>query len=299
MNDIIDCWQQEDFEETVNAALIACFESKIKKNKGVPPHDNLKEKHLQLFRSTGPYMPSKSRFVYCDVAKDFGFFDIKNDKLPDIGCFGFNNIPHQKDRAEDEYNGYFTCMLIRKTEHLGKLWHRKANGALFEMLVLSFGTDSKISGERRYFTVKPNGEVVSCFAQTNNVKGSLPGVRQSMVQTEPEILHQTQQWASLTLQFLSDKRFCWSITAQEEKAKAELGCMYEEIKSLLYARNLPLTATGRKRPILHLVRAHKRRLEKGIDIDIKEFLRGTRQVEMNGTKFTVNPPANISSQADG
>ena len=61
----------------------------------------------------------------------------------------------------------------------------------------------------------------------------------------------------------------------------------EQIKSLLYARSLPVTATGRKRPILHLVAAHRRRIKEGVDIDIGEFLRGVKKVEMGGTVFTV------------
>jgi len=55
------------------------------------------------------------------------------------------------------------------------------------------------------------------------------------------------------------------------EAKAHLGCMREEIKSLLYARDLPMTSTGRKKPILHLVAAHKRRIKEGTDIDIVPF----------------------------
>ena len=66
--------------------------------------------------------------------------------------------------------------------------------------------------------------------------------------------------------------------------------MKEEIKSLLYARSLPMTDTGRKRPILHLVEAHTRRLRNGTDINIDTFLRGTQIIDMYGTRFTVRPP---------
>jgi len=95
----------------------------------------------------------------------------------------------------------------------------------------------------------------------------------------------------MALQALADRRFCWVITAQEDKARAYVGCTREEIKSLLYARDLPMTATGRKRPILHLVESHKRRLRAGTDIDVTAFLRGIQTVEIQGTRFTVNPPA--------
>lgn len=71
--------------------------------------------------------------------------------------------------------------------------------------------------------------------------------------------------------------------------------MMEEVKSLLYARSLPMTATGRKRPILHLVESHKRRMRNGIDVDVTAFLRGQQTVEIGGTVFKVNPPATLRS----
>lgn len=72
--------------------------------------------------------------------------------------------------------------------------------------------------------------------------------------------------------------------------------MQEEVKSLLYARSLPMSATGRKRPILHLVEAHKRRMRSGIDVDIASFLRGQQTVEIGGTAFKVNPPARLQAE---
>ena len=87
-----------------------------------------------------------------------------------------------------------------------------------------------------------------------------------------------------------DRHHSWCITAEEHGAKVNLGCMLEEVKSLFYARSLPVTETGRKRPIIHLVEAHKRRIKSGIDIDVKSHLRGISQIEMGGTLFTINQP---------
>jgi len=35
-----DFWEADDFEDNVAAALIACYEGKIKKNKGIMPPDD-------------------------------------------------------------------------------------------------------------------------------------------------------------------------------------------------------------------------------------------------------------------
>jgi len=114
-----------------------------------------------------------------------------------------------------------------------------------------------------------------------------------MVEIEEKLLEETGVWASVTLQMLADRRHCWTITANEQTARAHLGCMREEVKSLLYARSLPMSETGRKRPILHLVESHKRRMRNGIDVDVTAFLRGQQTVEIGGTSFSVNPPRTL------
>lgn len=103
-----------------------------------------------------------------------------------------------------------------------------------------------------------------------------------------------QDFICTSLQANADRRFCWEIAADDGFAKASLGCTAEEVKSLLYARELPITTTGRKRPILHLVAAHRRRMKEGIDVDIKPFLRGVAEVTMGGTLFKVRAPEVLS-----
>ena len=110
---------------------------------------------------------------------------------------------------------------------------------------------------------------------------------------EPHVLEEMRFAATSTLNYEVDKYHVWSIEAQESDARCTVGVDKEQIKSLLYARSLPVTATGRKRPILHLVAAHRRRIKEGVDIDIGEFLRGVKKVEMGGTVFTVGAPQQL------
>jgi hypothetical protein len=62
------------------------------------------------------------------------------------------------------------------------------------------------------------------------------------------------------------------------------------VKSLFFARELPITDTGRKRPILHWVRAHKRRIAERIEIDIEKYMRGTATMIMQGVEFEITKP---------
>jgi len=102
-------------------------------------------------------------------------------------------------------------------------------------------------------------------------------------------------WASVTIAALSDSDYLWSAKIYEDiigskPVEVALGMGLEEIKSLFYARSLPLTETGRKRPILHLVRAHQRRIKEGIDIDIDRHIRGVDRVSIDGFEFNLRPP---------
>lgn len=283
-----DYWQEEDFEDTVAAALIACFETGVKKNRGAAPADRLNDARIAVLRAEGPYIASNSRLL---EAPDEGswHFDLAVDPLPMKGLYAFRPSGLV---AKDHPNAYLCADYVRQVESLGRYWHKRKGGTLYEMLTLAAESDG-IAGERRFFTVTRKGEVVACTQRIPNNHGYQPGAPVTLVESDDKWLEETGAWASVTLQMLADRRHCWTITAQEQAARAHLGCMQEEVKSLLYARSLPMTATGRKRPILHLVEAHKRRMRNGTDIDVTAFLRGQQAVEIDGTAFTVNPPRTL------
>lgn len=292
MNEPIDYWAQDDFEDTVAVGIIACFESKIKKNKNVVGNDRLKDEHLKLVRSSGLYFPSNSRIVLHEQNNGDYYFDVKNDKLPKYGCISFRA---DLDETPGKYHGYSQIFYYRQVHNLGENWHKRGPGIPYEIFNI-YMTNNGVEGERTFITVSDSGKIKACDKVLSDVRGYMPGVKVnmlSMASKEPHIISEREVNAYFALQYLADKKHCWSITAQEKIAKVHLGCMNEEIKSLLYARSVPMTEAGRKRPILHLVEAHKRRMKNGIDIDVTQFLRGTQTVEMAGTLFTVNPPKNL------
>lgn len=270
MNTNEDLWLSDDFENHIAGVLISQYEENLTKNRGAPPADRMSyEKLLQLRNNFTPYVPSNSRFfMYGNL------FDIENDPLPASGCLSMLTAGKVKESNPDSYA---FMLYFRKVNSLGKYWVRLGSGQIFEFYKVIANTHD-IFGERYYVTVDKNGRVASCTQIINSVE------RPEKERNELTI------WASTALQSIADKRFSWTITAIEDRARVEIGCVPEEVKSLLYARTLPLTKSGRKRPILHVVEAHKRRLKNGVDIDIKEFLRGTREVEIGGTHFIVNPP---------
>ncbi len=290
MKDEQDYWAEDDFEDTVTAALIACFETKVKKNRGAAPADRLTEERVAVLRAEGPYIASNSRLMEAPEGDGNWHFDIVNDRLPVKGLHAFRPGGLV---AETTPNAYLCAHYIRQVQALGRYWHKRKGGTLYEMLTMDAESDG-IHGERRFFTVTKQGEVVACIQQIASIRGgAMYGEKVGTVGPEETWLRETGTWAAVALQLLADKRHCWTITAQEKAARAHLGCMMEEVKSLLYARSLPMTATGRKRPVLHLVEAHKRRMRSGTDVDVTAFLRGQQTVEIGGTVFKVNPPATL------
>lgn len=93
----------------------------------------------------------------------------------------------------------------------------------------------------------------------------------------------------------NDRRYFWEVMAVEPffsgyPAKVFFSIDEEYIKSLFYARSIPITDTGRLRPILHWVSAHKRRIKEGIDIDVRNHLRGITSFEMHNVSFKITAP---------
>lgn len=283
-----------DFEDTVSAALIACFETKIVKNRGAPPTDRLTDDRLRRMRSAGPYIASSSRVLITPemASTESAFFDIGNDALPRSGCFSWRPLV---SHSLGEYSGYLLSLHVRQATSLGKNWHRRGGGVLYEALILAAENEG-IEGERFFFTVSKGGEVIACDVRYPAVRGYSSGSPSKFLRHDPAHLRQREIWASVAMQMIADRRFCWVITGEEKSARAHLGCMQEEVKSLLYARSLPMTNTGRKRPILHLVEAHKRRIKNGVDVDVSAFLRGQQVVEIGGTLFRVSPPESMRKE---
>lgn len=284
MSEAIDYWNDGEFEESVSAGLIACYESKIKKMKA-PSSVRLDDESLKQARLRGLYFPSNSRVILNPLTEKL---DIESDPLPESGC-----ICMRKDYKEGDYNGYIHIFSFAKKKELPKNFYKRGNGTIYQMDNIIPSNDY-IEGEKNYFTVSKDGNIRACSSFVSNQSG-FGGTNKIITQEqhEPSCLSNAEYRASVALQWVADKKYCWSITAKENIAKATLGCMMEEVKSLLYARSLPMTATGRKRPILHLVESHKRRMRNGTDIDVTSFLRGQQTVEIGGTVFSVNPPKSI------
>jgi|TARA_Y100000310_G_scaffold7556_1_gene8267 hypothetical protein len=98
--------------------------------------------------------------------------------------------------------------------------------------------------------------------------------------------------ADLIISGYEDRKRLWTVKASgAERSAATFGVHVEQIQSLFYARDAPLTAAGRKRPVLHWVEAHQRRMKNGTEVAIPAHVRGVTDFVMEGTRFEITSPA--------
>lgn len=281
-------WCDDEFEDFIDRTILSCYETKLKKNRLVANKDRLTEEHLKLFRAAGPYIPNNARLV---EGPSLYRFNPSIDELPSFGCIAYPDFYKISTDKDNPYYGYNHICYFKRVTKLGHGWFPIEPGIPFVLYLFVMSENGYVNGERRYFTLTNDGKVLPCYVKQVGVfTRSVIRKVETVISSSDEFLQNSFAVSSYSFQFTNDRKHSWVITANDGNVKIHIGCVNEEIKSLLYARDLPLTATGRKSPIIHLVASHKRRMKSGTDIDINQFLRGTREVVINNTKFTVNPP---------
>ncbi len=267
-------WTSDAFEEEISASLISLYESKLVGQKKIHPRQRIEDGVLAAARKFGLYVPNPDRII------PDGVFDI-GYALPEKAAL---SVTAKKSDRHDAINGYRHNFFIHRVDKMPPNFVRTGGGVLYKLVSMAALDKGGVDGDVHYVSVDKLGNL--------HVADFRLGL-DFMSASEPHILEEHKFNSLVTLNFEADKINCWTIKAQESNACCTVSVGKEQVKSLLYARNLPVTATGRKRPILHLVTAHRRRLKEGTDIDIETFLRGVKTVEMNGTLFTVKPPLTL------
>lgn len=263
-------WTTEEFEDVTTRAYIALHERGLENyqhyNQSVNRELSLltiPPEDMRRFLKLGIYIHSESASI-----------DQEGYGSPYDGFVLASGFKKQSD---------FYAILIRaeRVKRFARLIRPVAIGRQTSLCVAYFCNEGNAMGRRYPYTVTPS----SAVSFSNQIVGA-PNDKDAFGLIE------------LTDYFQSNANSTWRIRVKNEVAPIDLGCSREEVKSLLYARNAPMTESGRKRPILHLVSSHRRRMKEGIEIDIDQFLRGTREIEMGGQVFQVVAPQALESAAD-
>jgi hypothetical protein len=279
-------WEKEEFEDLVVRSLIALYENKImKKCFKVPSFIKPNEKDIKDIRSFGCYFPANDRLHL------LGDYDIKNDGITKEACIGWNSKDFDDD--EESTDSYFKICHVKLMSNIpsGILSYKKIkyfnNQKIYKIIYFDATNKKGIWIQKSYVTMSDEG-IFNITYGRHREDGRLLSL--SHGKSKEFDIPTDIGYATAALSFQADTRYLWKVMAREGIAKATF-CVYpEQIKSLFYARELPMTETGRKRPILHWVAAHQRRIQKGIEIDIEKHLRGINEFVYNGTKFIITQP---------
>jgi hypothetical protein len=282
-------WETEEFEDLVARGLIAMYESKIKINKRSLPATRLSEDLLRRVRQIGCYFPSNDRVIYSPQTDDgrasrVQEIDPISDGRPNV-CLWSNNADNLWEK------NYLQTFYMEAIRELPKPFKSDYPGKIYRVAALSF--NEQVTGVCDYVTINSKGQVRSVYRPVqyhDPVTGRHMNIKDLPQSDTDHAEDCITIWAAATLQIYQDRRYLWNVCAKEGVAKATFAVHPEQIKSLFYARDLPMTETGRKRPILHWVSSHQRRMKSGTDVDIEKYLRGTHEFVYNNTKFEITNP---------
>ena len=265
-----DFWSYDSFVDAVTSALIAMYETKLDPECDNDTHGGLctlTESDLFRIRRHGLTIPAPDRVFFGDHFDDAC-------GTPSSACISFgSHRPPEPDGVQTYCRIVFCKRLVRFPTGI----RRTTPGIPYELINLFPQDHGGVIGLRSHLVLKSDG--------TARVQGY---VWTPSCHYDPEC-GRREAGLTVALQLQEDLQNQWTVTAETDGTRVTVGAYPESIKSVLYARSLPITSSGRRRPILHLVEAHRRRIARGIEIDIAEFLRGAKLVEMDGIRFRVAP----------
>ena len=281
-------WHKEEFEELIQKGLLAMYENmpakKLKRLlRQIVPWNRVSSEEINFIRSVGAYFSPSDRVSYAS------FIDKENDGIPEYGSCAHSNKTFRKNVIE----GYVDVVVARRIRRFPGEVQTSHRGIPYVVIHYTPVSDGGYVALKDYATLGEDGTLYPCKTLIPK-NGGFGNDWQYFFTIDDEAgkdeLPKAHILCSLALGFYADRKFLWNVVASEGHAKATFGIYEEQIKSLFYARSLPMTETGRRRPILHWVAAHRRRIKEGIDIDIEKHLRGIDSFEMNGTKFDIVNP---------
>lgn len=291
----------EDLIDTAYNGLLACLEfwpegadRSIECDIFTGYKNTKREMDVFTWMLDGVYVPGSKRNYW------WGSFDIDVDQVPDRCCVW-------TDVLKGSSFEYTSVWKINKLPH-GVVCDMKGKDAAFVFRTTYVAMPSKrknaIPGFERpviyvsYFTMDKFGSIYTAIDARKIRYGHNPF---GIVKWDQ---YHGAHLGPGALCLTADQKYLWMVETQEETsikgviAKMKFGIEEPLVKSLFFARERPLTATGRKKPILHWVSEHKRRIKEKIEVDISKYLRGTTNMVMENVQFKITSPLKKSPQQE-
>lgn len=289
-----DIWDRpDDIDINITKSLVAITEEVFQPVVG----STLTFRDQAAVRINGYYFPPKGRVFYTDT------IDRINDGLPDIATLtGVHDYFGIQPTGSALSN--FTVIKIKNPPPRQK---RKKDFEIFKVIMHEYFEDglpdrSPWTGQKMiysdgvrqdtstwtlcgYVYVHKSKDIVAPILDKHK------GLR--LYYNERFI----KKWFCIAVSAFQDRRYLWNVVLKYNEGGLDnivrFGVDEERVKSLFYSRSSPILESGRKRPIQHWVSSHKRRIKAGIDIDVKQHLRGIAKFEMMGYFFEITSPCRL------
>ena len=287
----ISCLDDEDLVEKAYDGLLATMDLvNFDKKKGhieLSTINGNRKRDFDVFSPIvdGIYIPGSKRDYWA------GFVDPVDHPLPKNGCVyiepRFQDVKFEFITVKkiDRLPSKIVCS-CKETKHLYKTF----NTYIFKDLL------RKPLIEEGYFGIDERGSVYTAvdrlkLREASNYGWYLTDLLNREVQN-------ARDYATGAISLLADRKYLWNIKTIEPitpkiNAIINFGVEKDMVKSLIFARDNPLTESGRKRPILHWVQSHKRRIKNKIKVDVRKHLRGITEFKLGELSFEITNPTKI------
>lgn len=264
-------WDCDEFENSVLEGLLARFNSeKIKL--GARKYAKLSgftHSELKRIRDEGPFFVPTETKLYLDALINKRIFP---SRIFPVHA-GLSMMPNETYPSLSHIN-------IEQVRKLPATLKRTGGGTLYRVDFLDYFSDG-VEPNSWYVSIDASGQIYPCSSVRLN--------KQATDDQFASVVHFGYLLAFI-INLHDFAQTQWKVQASEDGAKCSFLVNEKQIKSLFYARDLPLLATGRRRPILHWVSAHARRMKNGTEVAVNEHLKGISKFEMHGTAFQITQP---------
>lgn len=270
--------------EDLTDALIGIFVGLMGRGWAAPDaHSPLPLESLAQLYAQGLWLPCVKRVALA------GQIDARNDGLPDYAALPLQTETGQWNfawmrRVDRLPRGWAAPAVPRAVYHYGKMFASAAGRVDRRALKMELARD--LMAVHGWYFVMAGDRLVPAACRD----GSFPvgwGAGDAAI------------IGAACLQARADFQHLWvveteeAVLGSERRTPLRLGCDAEIVKSLFYARQAPRAVGGRRRPILHWVSAHLRRLRLGAEVEISRHLRGVTEFDMDGFGFRITQPVKM------
>ena len=288
-------WNQEEFYDSLTKAFVMLYEKNMYSfGRLIYEPFRVTREEINVIKKRGLFFPARDRVILAAP-----ILDLKNDGHLTVGgvTFAYHDNNGNNDTGDHVIQHYGFKQLSKLPSNV-RYFNGTVNKKLYQTIVLYLTKEWELYGLKTFQIVDKNGNIDEprvmhpllgkWVLQSDFLRNNIDDVNYTSDGEGRSDDRRLSLVAPYTM--VADRRHTWLVTTEDTDGMVNFGVYEDEVKSLFYSRDIPITEKGRKKPILHWVKAHTRRLANGTEINIKEHLRGINEFTMGDMCFKITQP---------